>query len=118
MKISQLKTLIKEAVKEAIQDELKDILLEAVKSSKMDYAPPLQTEQKQHYTTPSPFSDNPPSSPLDVRDRYAQILNETSTVTSQYAQKFVPQPGADTFNGSLPAGSVGLDQISQLLNSK
>ena len=34
MKISQLKTIVKEAVKEAIQDELKDILLEAVRSNK------------------------------------------------------------------------------------
>ena len=118
MKISQLKILIKEAVKEAIQDELKDILLEAVKSSKINSSLPVQVEQKQSYMTPSPFSDNMFSPSLDVRDRYAQILNETSTVTSQYAQKFVPQPGVDTLNGSLPAGSVGLDQISQLLNGK
>ena len=34
MKVSQLKTIVKEAVKEAIQEEIKDILLEAVKSPK------------------------------------------------------------------------------------
>ena len=34
MKVSQLKTIVKDAVREAIQDELKDILLEAVRSPK------------------------------------------------------------------------------------
>ena len=34
MKLSQLKTIVKEAVKEAIQEEMKDILLEAVRSPK------------------------------------------------------------------------------------
>ena len=34
MKLSQLKTIVKEAVKEAIQEEMKDILMEAVRSSK------------------------------------------------------------------------------------
>ena len=31
MKLSQLKSIVKEAVKEAIQEEMKDILLEAVR---------------------------------------------------------------------------------------
>ena len=34
MKLSQLKTIVKEAVKEAIQEEMKDILMEAVRSPK------------------------------------------------------------------------------------
>ncbi len=34
MKLSQLKTIVKEAVKEAIQEEIKDILLEAVRVPK------------------------------------------------------------------------------------
>ena len=34
MKLSQLKTIVKEAVKEAIQEEMKDILLEAVRVPK------------------------------------------------------------------------------------
>ena len=33
MKVNQLKTIIKQAVKEAIQEEMKDILLEAIKNS-------------------------------------------------------------------------------------
>ena len=42
MKSTELKKLIKNAVKEAIQEELKDILLEAVKAPKA----PLITESK------------------------------------------------------------------------
>ena len=34
MKVSELKVIVKEAVKEAIQEELKDIMLEALKSPK------------------------------------------------------------------------------------
>ena len=34
MKLSQLKIIVKEAVKEAIQEEMKDILLEAVRVPK------------------------------------------------------------------------------------
>lgn len=34
MKLSQLKTIIKEAVKEAIQEEMKEILIEAVRAPK------------------------------------------------------------------------------------
>ena len=34
MKLSELKNIVKSAVREAIQEELKDILLEAVKSPK------------------------------------------------------------------------------------
>ena len=34
MKLSQLKTIVKEAVREAIQEEMKDILLEAVRAPK------------------------------------------------------------------------------------
>ena len=34
MKINQLKSIVKEAVRDAIQEELKDILLEAVRSPK------------------------------------------------------------------------------------
>ena len=44
MKLSQLKTIVKEAVKEAIQEEMKDILMEAVRPlnrqlSKLEHHP-------------------------------------------------------------------------------
>ena len=34
MKLSQLKSIVKDAVKEAIQEEMKDILIEAVRAPK------------------------------------------------------------------------------------
>ena len=38
MKLSQLKTIVKEAVKEAIQEEMKDILMEAVRSPTLNFS--------------------------------------------------------------------------------
>ena len=53
MKSTELKKLIKSAVKEAIQEELKDILLEAVKAPKA----PLITESKNiDVNIPTPFT--------------------------------------------------------------
>ena len=107
MKLSQLKTIVKEAVKEVIQEELKEILLEAVKSPK------------------SVIKESPVSSPKskksqqEIRESYKNILGETAgQFTSQHAQNFVPKPGMDTTNGALPQGSVGMDQIMNLMNSK
>lgn len=110
MKLLELKKIIKEVVKEAIQDELKEIILEAIMTSKGTYNFKSQTEQI------NPFTNSTP--PIDVRQQYTQILNETSPITSQYAQTFTPSPRTDTINGSLPAGNVGLDQISNLLKGK
>ena len=45
MKLSELKSVVKEAVKEAIQEEMKDILLEAVRSPQhSDYYNPCSTK--------------------------------------------------------------------------
>ena len=40
MKLSELKNVVKDAVKEAIQEEMKDILLEAVRSPKQVVSSP------------------------------------------------------------------------------
>ena len=40
MKLSELKNVVKDAVKEAIQEEMKDILLEAVRSPKQVVSAP------------------------------------------------------------------------------
>jgi hypothetical protein len=36
--------------------------------------------------------------------------------TTAYAGQFQPQGPVDTINGTLPEGSVGLDQIMALMN--
>ena len=112
MKTTQLKNLIKEAVREAIQDELKDILLEAVKAPKT-----IVNES----TIPSVNISNKSTSPnVDVKAKYNNIMGALEdTKMSLTSQDAVPMNtiGADPVNGSLPQGSVSLDQIGNLLSS-
>ena len=112
MKTTQLKKLIKEAVKEAIQDELKDILLEAVKAPKTivneSTIPPVNISNKS--TGPS----------IDMKTKYSNImgaLEETKKTFTTQDVAPLSTVGADPINGSLPNGSVSLDQIGQLLNT-
>jgi hypothetical protein len=111
MKSTELKKLIKNAVKEAIQEELKDILLEAVKAPKA----PLITENKN-------MGVSSPTPSFNSREKYADILNEMSMnfTSKDVPQKFNPQGTMDTTspNGKLPEGDVGMDQIMNLMTGK
>ena len=111
MKSTELKKLIKNAVREAIQEELKDILLEAVKSPK----PTTIVESKN-------MDVSLPTPSLDSREKYADILNEMSMnfTSKDVPQKFQPQGSMDTTsaNGQLPGGDVGMDQIMNLMTGK
>ena len=120
MKLEALKKILKETVREVIQEELKEILLEAVKSPKVITSQPV-------YESINPITHNPnttpPSTPTmssaEKRSAYQNILGETSAgFTSNNVQTFRPQPGMDVANGTLPEGSVGMDQIMNLMNSK
>ena len=53
MKLTQLKAIVKEAVKDAIQEELKDILLEAVRSPKQVVHETVAPTQQQPLPTKS-----------------------------------------------------------------
>ena len=115
MKSSQLKVIIKEAVREAIQEELKDILLEAVKTPKViTQSIPTVTEN---------FSPAPPPPPPqqmsaeDRRDAYKNILGETGAqfTSANVPQSFTPKPGFDTSNGTLPSGEVDMTMIAGLM---
>ena len=118
MKSSELKNLIKTAVREAIQEELKDILLEAVKT------PTVIAQQPQTYSPAIVENQNslPPQQPMmsaeDKRAAYKNILGDTaSTLTSNNVpQTFNPQQGFDSSNGTLPQGEVDMSQISGLMN--
>ena len=111
MKATELKKLIKNAVKEAIQEELKDILLEAVK-----------TPSKSQPITESKNIDVVNHTPaLDSKQKYEDILNDMAmSFTSKDVQKFSPQGSMDTTsaNGQLPGGDVGMDQIMNLMTGK
>jgi len=131
MKLSQLKSIVKEAVKEAIKEEMKDILLEAVRSPKQqvyETAAPMP-----QYTQPAPGPMNPvaqtslpETDKLKLRENMMGVLdsmrpgaNGTLSATSADVPMQVTA-GMDTQspNGSLPGGAVSMDQIMGLMTSK
>jgi hypothetical protein len=114
MKTTELKKLIKGAVKEAIQEELKEILLEAVRAPKISgiVSPsPVMEQVTQPQSNVSSLTEE------DKREAYKNILGDmASPLNSNSAQgQFQPQSGYDPANGSLPGGSVGMDQIMGLM---
>ena len=116
MKVNQLKTIIKQAVKEAIQEEMKDILLEAIKTPKTTIQENTPVQQK-------PLDKK---SKKEIRENYMSVLNGmmpgangTLSATSADVPMRVSGPVDTTSaNGSLPQGNVSMDQIMGLMNSK
>lgn len=107
MKVSQLKNLIKEAVKEAIQEELGNMQTEAA---------PVQ--EVKEATPPPP----PPVAPKKTGNAILDALNETkyTTTAEEYRTMFsgnssmVQAPGLGMQSQAVPAGpQPGLD-LSQL----
>ena len=122
MKLSQLKTIVKDAVKEAIQDELKDILLEAVRS-------PKQTGYEHNVGTPTTDVATPTPMSTDnrmaMRENIQSVLggmmpgaNGTLSATSTDVPLKVGSGDTTSPNGSLPQGNVSMDQIMGLMSSK
>ena len=121
MKLSQLKTIVKEAVKEAIQEEMKDILLEAVRSPKQvvsEYKPTNSSVD-----APSPTNPVATKSREEIRENYMKVLgdmrpgaNGTLSATSSDIPLQV-NGNIDTTspNGALPQGHVSMDQIMNLM---
>jgi hypothetical protein len=121
MKLSQLKTIVKEAVKEAIQEEMKDILMEAVRA-------PKQTVYENRMGTPttdpakSLFEDNR----MAMRENIQSILGSmmpgaNGTISANTNSMPLQMSGnMDTTspNGSLPAGEVDMNMIMGLMKSK
>ena len=115
MKLSQLKSIVKEAVKEAIQEEMKEILIEAVRAPKQVV--------KETVTQPKPL---PQEDKMKLRENMMNVLggmmpgaDGTITATTANVPMQVNGPVDTTSaNGSLPAGNVSMDQIMGLMNSK
>ena len=116
MKTTELKSLIKKAVKEAIQEEMKDILLEAVRS------PKTVMNESVRDTYAQPHIENPKQlTPQERRNMFSGLLDEMQNggvANTSHTTKFQPQGPVDTINGSLPEGNVGLDQIMALMSKK
>ena len=115
MKSTELKNMIKGAVKEAIQEELKDILLEAVKAPKASTVAVVQESITPTQTQPT----QPQMSVEQKRAAYQNILGEMggAMTTNNVPQRFNPA-GADSINGSLPPGEVDMSQIANLMGKK
>tara|TARA_R110000803_G_scaffold14714_3_gene40913 strand:+ start:2986 stop:3333 length:348 start_codon:yes stop_codon:yes gene_type:complete len=113
MKSSQLKMLVKEAVKEAIQEELKEILLEAIKTPKVTTIASPQIQSVIEQQTPQ----QPIMSSEEKRAAYSNILGDTaaSFTSANVPQSFSPQGGYDSSNGTLPAGEVDMGMIAGLM---
>ena len=116
MKLSELKVVVKEAVREAIQEEMKDILLEAVRSPKQVMAS-IPTPQM----TPMPEDNR-----MAMRENIQSILGSmmpgaNGTISANTNSMPLQMSGnIDTTspNGSLPEGEVNMDQILGLMKSK
>jgi len=132
MKLSELKSIVKIAVREAIQEELKDILLEALRSP-TQVVREVATPTFQPQPTPPPGPMNPVAQThlpetdrLKLRENMMGVLDGmrpgasgTMSVNSGDVPMQVPT-GMDTTsaNGSLPAGNVSMDQIMGIMQSK
>lgn len=118
MKSTELKKLIKGAVKEAIQEEIKDILLEAVRSPKTPSVAVVQESVKPESPTTG-VPTQPSMTAAQKKSLYEQALNDTTmNFNSSNVQSFQPQPGYDAANGTLPSGEVNMSMIAGLMNKK
>jgi len=125
MKLSELKTIVKEAVKEAIQEEMKDILLEAVRAPKHQ----VVAEHRQitgNVGAPSPMNPISGEDKMKLRENMMSVLggmmpgaNGTLNMNTNSMPLQVNGPIDTTSpNGSLPAGEVNMDQIMGLMAGK
>jgi len=123
MKLSQLKTIVKEAVKEAIQEEMKDILIEAVRA-------PKSVVYENNTTTPAPINSvtqqkMPEDKRMAMKENIQNVLGgmmpgANGTLSATTANVPLQMGSGDTTspNGSLPNGNVSMDQIMGLMGSK
>jgi hypothetical protein len=120
MKLNQLKSIVKSAVKEAIQEEMKDILLEAIKTPQRQNTVQVTDSQGAIEHKPLPKEDK-----LKLRENMMNVLdgmrpgaNGTINATSADVPLQVGTVDTTSPNGSLPQGSVSMDQISNLMAGK
>jgi hypothetical protein len=122
MKLSQLKTIVKEAVKEAIQEEMKDILMEAVRSPKQTVYEHKVGTPTTDVATPSPMStDNRMAMRENIQNVLSGMMPGTDGTIQANTNSMPLQVGSvDTTspNGQLPQGNVSMDQIMGLMKSK
>tara|TARA_R110000782_G_scaffold3273_6_gene12134 strand:- start:1571 stop:1957 length:387 start_codon:yes stop_codon:yes gene_type:complete len=126
MKLSQLKTIVKEAVKEAIQEEMKDILMEAVRAPRQTVYENRMGTPTTNVAAPSPLNPTmqtpmPEDSRMAMRENIQSVLgsmmpgaNGTLSANTNSMPLQLNGP-VDNTNGSLPTGDVSMDQILGLM---
>jgi len=130
MKLSQLKSIVKDAVKEAIQEEMKDILMEAVRSPKQTVYENKMGIPTTDVAAPSPMNPVaqtplPTDKRMELKENMMKVLggmmpgaNGTMSATTLDVPLQVGSGDTTSQNGSLPNGNVSMDQIMGLMNSK
>jgi hypothetical protein len=128
MKLSQLKSIVKDAVKEAIQEEMKDILMEAVRSPKQTVYENRMGTPTTNVAAPSPMnpvmqSSLPETDKATLRENMMNVLDSmrpgaNGTLSANTSNMPLQVTSTDTMNGSLPQGEVNMDQIMGLMNKR
>ena len=130
MKLSQLKSIVKDAVKEAIQEEMKDILIEAVRAPKSVVYENSMGTPNTNIGTPSPMNPvaqqpMPEDKRMAMKENIQNVLGSmmpgtNGTLSATTANVPLQMTSGDTTspNGSLPQGNVSMDQIMGLMKSK
>jgi len=131
MKLSQLKIIVKEAVKEAIQEEMKDILMEAVRSPKQTVYENKMGIPTTDVAVPSPMNpvmqtSMPENDKLKLRENMMSVLDgmrpdangTISANTNNIPLQVNSSVDTTSPNGSLPQGNVSMDQIMGLMNKR
>jgi len=113
MKLSQLKSIVKDAVKEAIQEEMKDILLEAVRVPKATVQETV-TQQSLPKADKAQLRENM----MNVLDSMRPGANGTLSATTADMPLQVGSGDTTSPSGKLPEGNVSMDQIMGLMNKK
>ena len=130
MKLSQLKTIVKEAVKEAIQEEMKDILIEAVRAPKQTVYENRMGTPTTDVAAPSPMNpvmqtSMPDDKRMAMKENIQNVLgsmmpgaNGTLSATTANVPLQMGSGNTTSPNGSLPDGNVSMDQIMGLMSNK
>mgnify|MGYP003624522017 CR=1 FL=1 len=130
MKLSQLKSIVKDAVKEAIQEEMKDILIEAVRAPKSVVYENSMGVPNTNIGTPNPMNPviqtpMPDDKRMAMKENIQNVLGSmmpgaNGTLSATTANVPLQMGSGDTTspNGSLPNGNVSMDQIMGLMSGK
>ena len=130
MKLNQLKTIVKEAVREAIQEEMKDILMEAVRAPRQTVVEKIIAKPSTDIGTPgpmNPIAQTPMSgdSRMAMRENIQSVLGSmmpdasgnikatTNSMPLQMGSMDTTSP-----NGQLPQGEVSMDMITNIMKGK